>query len=87
MSEYFRRKTEEYESQLAGDLAAARPTEAEARGEECLEMARAYLEDGRHFYRSNDLPNALAAYAYGHGWLDAGVRLGVVIVDNGDDGS
>lgn len=79
MSEYFRRKTREYEALLARDLDAAEPVDAD--GAACQEMAAAYLEDGRHFLAENDLPNALAAFAYGHGWLDAGERTGVVNLD------
>ena len=44
------------------------------------EMARSYLEDGRHFRAAEDPVNALAAFAYGHGWLDAGARIGVFAV-------
>jgi hypothetical protein len=40
-------------------------------------MARSYLEDGRHFREEDDLVNALAAFSYGHAWLDAGARLGL----------
>ncbi len=46
-------------------------------------MARAYLSDARHFHATGDDPRALAAASYAHGWLDAGVRLG--ILDGGDD--
>jgi hypothetical protein len=48
-----------------------------------LSMARAYLSDAEHFAASGDLERALAAASYAHGWLDAGVRLG--ILDGGDD--
>ena len=79
MSEYFWRKTHEYEALLAAALEAAEPDSSNPEGAmECLEMAEAYLDDGRHFLEANDLPNALAAFAYGHGWLDAGVRIGVL---------
>jgi len=44
---------------------------------ECVEMARSYLEDGRHFRREDDPVNALAAFSYGHAWLDCGARLGL----------
>ena len=43
--------------------------------EEVFEMAAAYEGDGRVFLRSNDPVNALAGFAYGIGWLDAGLRL------------
>lgn len=83
MSEYLWRKTATYESQLAAAIAVARPADdAEPIADECLEMAEAYLADGRHFLDRDDLPNALAAFAYGHGWLDAGARLGVLAVDD-----
>ncbi len=49
-----------------------------------LSMARAYLADARHFLAEGDRDRALAAASYAHGWLDAGVRLG--ILDGGEDG-
>jgi uncharacterized protein len=48
-----------------------------------LSMARAYLADARHFLAAGDRERALAAASYAHGWLDAGVRLG--ILDGGED--
>ncbi len=44
---------------------------------ECYEMAESYLEDGLHFRDEDDLVNALAAFSYGHAWLDAGARIGL----------
>lgn len=74
-------KVDRYERLLAEALAAAAATPSppiEDGAAECLGMARAYLDDGRHFRADGDPVNALAAYAYGHGWLDAAVRLGLV---------
>ena len=48
-----------------------------------LSMARAYLADAKHFHAIGDDGRALAAASYAHGWLDAGVRLG--ILDGGGD--
>lgn len=48
-----------------------------------LDMARRYYEDAKHFQASGDLPRALSAVSYAHGWIDAGVRLG--LLDGGDD--
>ncbi|KDE55408.1 DUF357 domain-containing protein [Methanoculleus sp. MH98A] len=45
---------------------------------EVLEMAIAYHSDGLAFLRGGDRVNALAAFAYGFGWLDAGSRLGLL---------
>ena len=48
-----------------------------------LSMARAYLADAEHFSAAGDRDRALAAASYAHGWLDAGVRLG--LLDGGND--
>lgn len=45
---------------------------------EVFEMAAAYHSDGFAFLRAGDRVNALAAFAYGLGWLDAGSRLGLL---------
>ena len=52
---------------------------------EILEMACAYLNDGGTFMESGDSVNGLASYAYGLGWLDAGIRTGMIscTVDEG----
>lgn len=86
MSEYLWRKTMSYEEQLAAGIGAVvtEDIDGETGGAACLEMAEAYLQDGRHFIDRNDLPNALAAFAYGHGWLDAGVRLDLLGVSDSD---
>ena len=47
-------------------------------GKECISMAKAYLADGKHFRQQGDDITALAAFSYGHGWLDAGIRIGVL---------
>ena len=44
---------------------------------DCLEMAASYLDDGEHFRENDDPVNALAAFSYGHAWLDAGARVGL----------
>ena len=83
-------KTDRYERLLAAALEAAEPastggTDASAGAEACLEMADAYLRDGRHFRDDGDPVNALAAFAYGHGWLDAGARVGLLSVPSGGE--
>jgi len=80
-------KTDRYERLLAEALGVAEPAEdaAAADADACLEMAAAYLEDGRHFRERGDPVNALAAFAYGHGWLDAGARVGLLAVPRGGD--
>jgi len=75
-------KTDRYETLLAGALNAAEvaPQEGTPLFEmalECREMAQSYLDDGRHFRAEGDPVNALAAFSYGHGWMDAGARIGL----------
>ena len=61
------------------------PKEGYLRGaaDDFLGMARAYLADARHFQARGDPDRALAAVSYAHGWIDAGVRLG--LLDGGGD--
>jgi hypothetical protein len=78
-------KTERYEGLLAEALdeatvAPPEETPLAAAAEDCEEMARSYLEDGRHFRDEGDPVNALAAFSYGHAWLDAGARFGLLDV-------
>jgi len=78
-------KTDRYEQMLADALAAAttKPPADTPLGEaaaECREMAASYLRDGRHFREDDDPVNALAAFSYGYGWLDCGVRMGLFSV-------
>jgi len=78
-------KTDRYEQMLADALAAAtiQPPVETPLGEaaaDCREMAESYLRDGRHFRAADDPVNALAAFSYGYGWLDCGVRMGLFSV-------
>lgn len=75
-------KTERYGQLLAealeeASVAPPEETPMAAAAEECYEMAESYLEDGRHFRKDDDPVNALAAFSYGHAWLDAGARIGL----------
>ncbi|MEY7848440.1 DUF357 domain-containing protein [Natrarchaeobius sp. A-rgal3] len=75
-------KTDRYGELLAEALAEATiaPPEGTPMAEaaaECYEMADSYLHDGEHFRENDDLVNALAAFSYGHAWLDAGARVGL----------
>ncbi|EFW93036.1 hypothetical protein ZOD2009_04212 [Haladaptatus paucihalophilus DX253] len=75
-------KTNRYERLLsealdAAEIAAPTDTPMGEAAVDCREMARSYLEDGRHFKDEDDFVNALASFSYGHAWLDAGARIGV----------
>lgn len=83
-------KVERYERLLADALDAATiappaDTPLAESGQVCIEMAQAYLEDGQHFRAQSDPVNALAAFSYGYGWLDAGARIGVLAVPTEGD--
>ena len=83
-------KTDRYEAMLADALdvatAAVPPsTPLGAAAADVREMAESYLADGRHFREHDDPVNALVAFSYGYGWLDAGVRLGLFAVPGGTD--
>ncbi len=85
MSADIEEKTNRYERLLAEALDAAEiapPPDSPlgAAAGDCLEMAESYLTDGRHFRDEGDLVNALASFSYGHAWLDAGARIGVLDV-------
>jgi len=66
-------------------VTVAAPVRSYLRGasDDFLSMARAYLADAEHFASAGDPDRALAAASYAHGWLDAGVRLG--LLDGGND--
>jgi hypothetical protein len=75
-------KTDRYERLLsealdAAEVAVPETTPLGEAAAEYEEMARSYLEDGRHFRENDDRVNALASFSYGHAWLDAGARLGL----------
>jgi hypothetical protein len=75
-------KTHRYETLLAEAVETAEPvppadTPLGTAATDFQEMAESYLEDGRHFLEEDDYVNALAAFSYGHAWLDAGARIGL----------
>ena len=73
---------EEYGALYGEALSRTRPAVPEGTllyraADEVLEMVAAYRSDGFVFLREGDPVNALASFAYGLGWLDAGSRLGL----------
>ena len=49
-----------------------------------IDTVERYLRDAQHFESTGDLVNAFAALNYAHGWLDAGVKLGIFDVNNSE---
>jgi hypothetical protein len=54
-------------------------------GERFLLIAQIFLDSGHRHEESGDLFAGLAAYSYGFGWLDAGVRTGLFRISNNRD--
>lgn len=82
MSADLEEKTDRYEALLSDAIDAAEITPQEGTplyeaARAYREMALSYLEDGRHFRDRGDPVNALASFSYGHGWMDAGARIGI----------
>ncbi|OPX66291.1 MAG: hypothetical protein A4E37_02243 [Methanoregulaceae archaeon PtaB.Bin056] len=48
-------------------------------------VAGVFREYGNFFHLSGKVPNALGSFSYGHAWLDAGVRAGLLRVDGPRD--
>lgn len=48
-------------------------------------VAGVYRDYGRFFHASGKAPNALGSFSYGHAWLDAGIRAGLLRVDGPRD--
>ena len=64
-------------SNKALELAEKARTNDNKMREEFLDTIRRYISDAEHFNKNNDKVNAFAALNYAHGWLDAGVKLGL----------
>lgn len=50
--------------------------------EDFLDTVERYISDAKHFLENDDKVNAFAALNYAHGWLDAGVKLGIFDVND-----
>jgi hypothetical protein len=78
-------KTDRYhrmlEEALSNLLVTKMGEEIEKIVDEFLTMAESYYRDGIHFRKEGDMVNALICFTYGHGWIDAGVRLGIFAVN------
>lgn len=64
-------------------VSAAAGSYLEGSAKDFLSMAENYFSDALHFKEIGDLLNCFAALNYSYGWIDAGVRIG--ILDGGGD--
>ena len=71
-------KVARYEAMLRTALAHTEVVAGQRYSNDFIVMARSYYEDGTYFKAVDDLVNALVCFSYGHGWLDAGVRVGAL---------
>ena len=51
-------------------------------GLDFLDMISRYISDAKHFFSKDDYVNAFAALNYAHGWLDAGARARIFLVND-----
>ncbi|MFB6282714.1 MAG: DUF357 domain-containing protein [Halobacteria archaeon] len=79
-----REKTKKYERMLSEAVEHTEIKTKDENAEEFRVMAESYLSDGRHFKNEDDYVNALAAFSYGHAWLDAGMRMDFYETDRYD---
>jgi len=79
-------KAEKYGVMLSDAVGSVEVIDDSDEAEEFHELARSYLEDGEHFLKEGDEVNALAAFSYGHAWLDAGVRVGFFEMEEQKEG-
>lgn len=49
--------------------------------DEIMTMAVSYVNDGGSFVSGGDLVNGHASYAYGFGWLDLGIKAGLIGIE------
>ncbi|MHB8372660.1 MAG: DUF357 domain-containing protein [Thermoplasmataceae archaeon] len=46
--------------------------------DDLMNMVRSYFDDAKHFFKKGDYINSLSCLNYSYGWLDSGIRLGVI---------
>lgn len=78
-------KTTRYARLLDTALASISPapdpaTPLHACARDILFISEIYLDRGRHLISSRHNEDALACFSYGHGWLDAGVQMGLFTI-------
>lgn len=46
--------------------------------EDFIDTIKRYYEDAKYYYKKNDMVSAMGCLNYSHGWLDAGIKTGVL---------
>ncbi len=60
------------------EITAEKGSREFALAEKFLAMARDYFGDGKYYLEKGDSATALAAFAYAHAWIDAGIKAGAL---------
>jgi hypothetical protein len=50
----------------------------EVAAKDFMEMIQNYISDSQYFFKSGDYTRSFAAINYAYGWIDAGVRIGLL---------
>ncbi len=53
--------------------------------EDFITMIKSYFSDSIYFFQKGDYVNAFAAINYAYGWIDSGVRLGIIYAGEDHD--
>jgi hypothetical protein len=83
ISEELRARAEKYvklEEEALTKISIAVPQDSSLYNiaEDFLRMAKDYYSDAKSFMGKNDYVDCISAINYSYGWLDAGVRLGIL---------
>ncbi|MGB8312623.1 MAG: DUF357 domain-containing protein [Halobacteriota archaeon] len=71
-------KVRRYEMLMRTTLERVESREDVRYSHDFMTMARSYYNDGEYFLERGDAVNALICFSYGHAWLDAGIRAGML---------
>jgi len=64
------------------EMAKAAEKTNEEQAADILDMVSRYVSDAEHFKSKGDYVLAFGALNYAHGWLDAGARLKIFLVND-----
>jgi uncharacterized protein len=85
LQDHLREKTIRYGRLLTTASSSCRPSAEPGiawhdGGMRVMVIAGTYLRGGTWFLREDRFNNALSSFSYGHGWLDAAIRVGLISI-------
>lgn len=78
LDKYFSISNEAYEMAVKAPITDGKKEQRD----DILDMVSRYISDAEHFDSKGNMVLAFAALNYAHGWLDAGARLKIFIVND-----